>query len=308
MSPTPNFGYNTPARGDEDWDVPVNENWQNIDADIQAAMDAAAAAESLEVQEDGVSLGEFLAINAGANITAADAGGQVATISAAEPSADLATADGIDFRGRNIGAMVDGTYDATAYADGGHGVAFSANDHTIQSVVVDSDLSGVTTPDLTVELRQYDGGVTDPTLVDSTTVTLTGGQERIPLGLYVPDSGGDAESRYVLQRGPPTGDAIPLRSRFAANGDWSAAAYMDEIYHDMTWNFFTGVQNSTTAGYAETDDWFCFYDWLVGPEADRVTSPWSTDVDEIYMRPTDPLEEFDSVSPRSIWFEPPEGQ
>jgi hypothetical protein len=34
-----------------------------------------------------------------------------------------------------------------------------------------------------------------------------------------------------------------------------------------------------------------------------VLSPWSTDVDEIYMRPRDPEEEFDDVSPRALWID-----
>lgn len=32
--PTENHGYNTPAEGTEDWHLPVNENFENIDTDV----------------------------------------------------------------------------------------------------------------------------------------------------------------------------------------------------------------------------------------------------------------------------------
>lgn len=33
-NPTPNFGYNRPSQGDDNWDEPVNANWASIDADM----------------------------------------------------------------------------------------------------------------------------------------------------------------------------------------------------------------------------------------------------------------------------------
>ncbi|WP_254272278.1 hypothetical protein [Haloarcula marina] len=42
--PTENRDYNLPQEGDADWHVPVNENWQLIDADVQAALEAAQEA------------------------------------------------------------------------------------------------------------------------------------------------------------------------------------------------------------------------------------------------------------------------
>ncbi len=32
--PTENHDYNTPAKGAEDWDVPLNENFEMIDSDV----------------------------------------------------------------------------------------------------------------------------------------------------------------------------------------------------------------------------------------------------------------------------------
>lgn len=32
---TENRGYNVPQEGEENWDVPVNENWQALDDDVQ---------------------------------------------------------------------------------------------------------------------------------------------------------------------------------------------------------------------------------------------------------------------------------
>lgn len=36
--------------------------------------------------------------------------------------------------------------------------------------------------------------------------------------------------------------------------------------------------------------------------------PWSTDVDEIYLRPHDPREAFDDVGPRAVWITPRDGE
>ena len=36
---TPNRNYNLPDAGEEDWHIPVNENWNDIDADMQDALD-----------------------------------------------------------------------------------------------------------------------------------------------------------------------------------------------------------------------------------------------------------------------------
>ncbi|WP_254272277.1 hypothetical protein [Haloarcula marina] len=40
---TENRSYNLPQEGDADWETPVNENWEQIDADIQAVFDTVDA-------------------------------------------------------------------------------------------------------------------------------------------------------------------------------------------------------------------------------------------------------------------------
>ena len=36
---TENRNYNVPEEGEEDWHIPVNENWEDIDSDMQNALD-----------------------------------------------------------------------------------------------------------------------------------------------------------------------------------------------------------------------------------------------------------------------------
>ena len=265
---TDNRGYNLPDKGELDWHVPMNENWQLIDEDIQAALDAA----------DG--------------------------------SAGSVT--GIDTVRTNVGALVGGTYHDSAYSDGGYGVAFAASDLYIDSVVVDSNLDGVSNSDLTIELRQFQGGADNPTVVESKTVSLSGGPERVEVGFTVPESGSsgaDPNDEYVLQRGSPNGDPIPLRRRFADENDWSTEDYADEVYTAPEITFLQGTVNTPTATWAEpVGSWYYFFDWLVGPKERTATSPVSTDVDEIYMRPRDPEEEFENVSPRALWIDTSEYQ
>lgn len=307
--PTPNRGYNLPERGDENWDVPLNENFSAIDEDIQAALDAAAALDEILVENSGAPVGSFTSLNFGTDLDVADDGTGTATISSTAASVALADADGIDTRRRNVGAMIGGTYHGVSWADGGPGVVFAAQDLHIASVVVDADLTNVTDATQTIELRQYQSGAASPTIVDSTTLDLatyvTGsGAARIPLGFDVPATGAgnaDPNDEYVLQRGP---ESVPLRRRWSEEGDFSAADFTEQTYADPPIDFLRGANNASTfAGSDPSESWYYFFDWLVGPEADRVTSPWSTDVDEIYMRPTDPLEEFDDVSPRALWID-----
>ncbi len=263
---TENRKYNIPEEGETNWHEPVNENWEDIDEDIHQLY------EGLESTEGG--------------------DGNSGAISATR---------------RNVGALVKGSHHANGYSDGGYGVAFSASDLYIDSVIVDSDLSDVSNPDLTIELRQFEDGADDPTIVDSTTVSLSGGPERVELGFTVPESGSsdaDENDEYVLQRGEPNGEDIPLRRRFERDGDWSVADYEEEVYTDPDIEFLQGVLNATSAsGSQPAGSWYYFFDWLVGSEKERIMSPWSSDVEEIYMRPRDPEEEFDDVSPRALWID-----
>lgn len=263
---TENREYNVPEEGESNWHEPVNENWESLDEDVQELYD------NLEA-------------------TGGDHGGEI-------PLAPTRA---------NVGALASGAYHANAYSDGGYGVVFEAEDLYIDSVIVDADLDDVSDPDLTIELRQFEEGADDPTIVESTTVTLSGGPERVDLGFTVPASGSraaDENDQYVLQRGPANADEIPLRRRFDRDGEWSTADFDDHKYSDPDIEFLQGTLNAASASGSEpVGSWYYFFDWLVGPEEKRMMSPWSTDVDEIYMRPRDPEEEFDDVSPRALWID-----
>lgn len=172
--------------------------------------------------------------------------------------------------GTTVGASPGGTYHANAYSDGGYGVVFEASDLYIDTVVVDSDLSNVSNSDLTVELRQFEGGADNPTIVDSTTVSLSGGYEQIPLDFTVPASGSssaDANDQYVLQRGPANGDEIPLRRRFDQEGDWSTSDYDAMTYTDPSIDFIQGTINAPSAtGSEPVGSWYYFFDWVVSAQ------------------------------------------
>ncbi len=227
-------------------------------------------------------------------------------LTAAGGNGDTSDIEGVVSKRRNVGALVGGTYHANTFTDGGYGVVFEAADIRIASVVVDADLSGVSDPTLTIELRQFQNGADDPPIVDSRNVSLSGGPERVTLDFDVPPSGAtdaDPNDEYVLQRGPANNDEIPLRRRFEDEGDWSEADYAEQTFTSPQIDFLRGSLNSPSASGSEpVGSWYYFFDWLVGPEEDRVTSPWSTDVDELYVRDHDPTEETD-VSPRALWID-----
>ena len=287
---TPNHGLHTYNLDDEPWthsaDMEHIEEFLPV-RDLEANIGnytAYAGALFIATDTDNVFSGD------GTSWNAVDWGGD----------GDFTSVDGVATTRANVGAMPLGTYHTTANADGGWGVQFEAEDIHIESVVVDADVETATT--LTVELRQFENGSENPTIVDSETVTVNGGPERVTLDFQVPATGAgnaDAEDKYLIQRGS---EGVPLRRRFEEDGDWSAADYAEQTYTDPPIDFQQGVRNSV-GSYEENESWYYFFDWLVGDEADRVTSPFSTDVDEIYMRPRDPAEEFDDISPRALWID-----
>lgn len=251
-----NRGYNLPDQGQFDWDVLLNENFEEIDRDIQKLFDVAFG----------------------------DSGGNVADTHA------------------HVGPLHQGTYHTTATPDGGMGVVFHASDLEIDSVVIDSDLSEIGKTELTIELREYNDGAADPPVVDSTSVTVSGGPERVELGFTVPESGdGDPNNEYVLGRGavPDGEEIIPLRR--IHQDDWGQDAYDEQTYTNI--DFLNGTHTGEDGDWGATGHWYYVFDWRVSTEETSLTVPWSTDVDEIYMRPRDPEEEFDDVSPRAIWFD-----
>jgi len=294
--------YNTPEKGTENWHQPLNENFEALAVDVEIR--DTDANRSDHEPTDGA---KYLAVDTGTVYLGDGSEWQsIGTISADGESGSAAGTGGIESARTNVGAMVGGTYHANAYSDGGFGVAFEASGLYIDSVVVDADISDVSDPTLTIELRKYDDGATNPEIVDSTTATVTGGPQRVSLGFTVPESGSsdaDSDDLYVLQRGAAATEAIPLRRRFERDGDWSQAAFADYTYTDPAIDFRKGVINATSSASQPVGSWYYFFDWLVGPEQQRVMSPRSTDVDEIYMRDRDPQEELDDVSPRALWID-----
>lgn len=251
-----NRGYNLPETGETNWDVLLNENFEDIDVDVQKLF---------ETKLDS-------------------------------------TTKGIATTRDHVGPLHQGTYHDTSSPTGGPGVVFEASDLYIESVVVDSNLSDISKTALSIELREYNDGAADPPVVDSTTMTLSGGPERIELGFTVPASGeGDPNDEYVLCRGevPDGEETIPLRRIHEDN--WGVSAYEEHTYTDI--NFLNGTNTGESDDWGAAGYWYYVFDWRIGTEETRVTTPWSTDVDEIYMRPRDPTEEFDDVSPRAIWFD-----
>jgi len=294
--------YTTPEKGTEDWHQPLNENFEALDTDVEIR-DTDDNRSDYE-PADGA---KYFALDTG-DIYLGDGSDweHIGSVSTDGDNGGGAGGDGIESARTNVGAMVGGTYHANAYDDGGFGVAFEASDLYLDSVVVDADISDVSDPTLTIELRKYEDGAVDPEIIESTTHTVSGGPERVSLGFTVPESGSsdaDSDDLYVLQRGPAADDPIPLRRRFEREGDWSEGGYADQTYTDPDIDFRKGVINATSSASPPVGSWYYFFDWLVGPEQRRVMSPRSTDVDEIYMRARDPEEEFDNVSPRALWID-----
>lgn len=50
---TENRNYNVPEAGETNWHEPINENWESIDADIQAAVEMVEAALDAATGSDG---------------------------------------------------------------------------------------------------------------------------------------------------------------------------------------------------------------------------------------------------------------
>ena len=53
---TPNRNYNEPEAGETDWHIPVNENWNDIDADVQGAIDGDSDAVVTTTEEGGIEM------------------------------------------------------------------------------------------------------------------------------------------------------------------------------------------------------------------------------------------------------------
>lgn len=218
---------------------------------------------------------------------------------------DHASVDGIDYRRQHVGPLHQGAYhEGGADADHSSGIVFEAEDLHIESAVLDSDLSAINATEEIIELREYNGGAADPPIVDSATVPLSGGPERVQLGFDVPASGnGDANDEYVLARAPTTDGRTPVPLRRVSEEDGGQTLFDTYASTDPPIDFLRGTATMASGDFGATAYYYYFFDILVGTQADRTDAPWSTDVDEIYMRPRDPVEEFGDVSPRALWID-----
>lgn len=206
---------------------------------------------------------------------------------------DSAT-EGIAATRDHVGPLYQGDY----HQINGSGFVFWAESGlSIHSAVVDTDLSGVSTTTLSVELVEYNSGAANPPVVGSINVEVNGGPERIDLS-SLPDIPSDGE--YVLARtASPNGEIIPCRR--IHEDSWGMNNYNEHTYPSI--DFLKGTNISESGDFGSKGYYYYFFDIEIGDATTRVTSPWSQDVDEIYMRPRDPEEEFGDVSPRALWFD-----
>lgn len=209
---------------------------------------------------------------------------------------DAETVKGIENTPRHVGPMVQGA--SGSHTTNGAGNMFWAEAGlSINSAVVDTDPSTVSTNVMTVVLAHYEGGVMNPTEVGRVDATVTGGTQRIDLSALpdIPSSG-----EYVLARvTSPNGEVMPARRMEPT--EFGVSGYDQHTYDSIDFRHGTNITESGDWGSEEY--YYYFFDISVGAPSVTVTSPWSTDVSEIYMRPRDPIEEFGDVDPRALWLD-----
>lgn len=187
------------------------------------------------------------------------------------------------------------------------GVAFEADANLpIVSMVVDMDANNATSDQAEIVLYESEttnagdenqeqpvvpNGMTESeALVDSVTTTLMDGPQRVQLDFETPSNPATGEFFLGVE-----GAGIPFRRIL----DWTG---WDDYTFDHINLMYSGRWNNTTNGDFSRN-YYRAFDIEIGAEEMRVTPPWSRDVDEIYMRPRDPEEEFDDVSPRALWID-----
>ena len=270
--------YNTPEEGNTDWHIPLNENFEALDRDVEIRdldanrdeYDPKQGTKFVSTDTHDVYLGDG---------TSWEHIGKYGETSA----------NGVGEKTIHVGPFHDGEWHDSTAGDGSFGVVMWLDeDVEILSAVVASDVDEPT--DLPVELREYNDGAEKPPVVDNTVVTVSGGVERIDLNLNVPDTG-----EYVLCRGAQD-DPVPLR-RIGEYTNW------DDHSRDAI-ELRQGTNAGVDGDYGSEEYYYYFFDIAFRDGTNGVMAPWSTDVGEIYMRPHPPEEEFgDDVSPRALWFD-----
>lgn len=207
-------------------------------------------------------------------------------------------------KSKYVGPFHNGAY----HSENGEywGIVFEAvSGTTLHSTVIDVDLSTANLDTITVELYQVDSRdenvvntTNDPVNVTSSTV-LNEGPNRIDLGFTIPD--GDEYNEYYLTIVPET-DENGNQLQFRRIKNWNGWDDYSDL-SDTGINLLQGgrMNNPTASNYSNY--YYYMFDLEIGSETTRMMSPWSHDIEEIYMRPRDPEEEFDDISPRSLWID-----
>lgn len=258
----------------------------------------------LSVQDSGGATSIADTLNFATDLTATVSNG-VATIdsTASGGTSDATATEGVALERDHAGPLIHGTYhDNSAITGTEWGMAFNAADGlTIDSAVMDVNLGTALHDTISIKFYQVDSltttNISTPATPVATTTSqpMSGTPERVDLGFTVPT--GDGYSTYCLavdHVADSNGSHLHVRRPGAWNG-WGD-------YSDPAFDLLQGgrLNNPTSSDYSNLYLYFC--DIAYGEPTERVSSPWSHDVDEIYMRPSDPTEEYD-VGPRSLWIE-----
>lgn len=286
---TPNHGYRLFAQGEMPWEH--REEFQQLDTEAPI-VDTDAARSNYTPKVNALFVAHEGPVYRGDGASWIQIGDL--TSSGSGTGTDPTLTEGIESSPRHVGPIYHGEYHGTD----AYGVMFYAEAGLqIHSAVVDVDLTNMTTNTFTVKLTHYESGAANPTEVGTVNATVTNGPQRIDLSSLpaIPTTG-----EYVLARVTNTGgESIPARR--VTGTEWGTAAYAEHTYPEI--DFRKGTKITELGDSNAADFYYYFFDLEVGDPETHVTSPLSTDVEEIYMRPRPPEEEFGNVSPRSLWID-----
>lgn len=309
---TPNHGYLYFADGEEPWGWRSNFEQLEVDIPIVApdterpnntphpnallvAYDTGAV-----YRGDGASWIQIGSLAAETTTAGAEAesegGGGDEEFTAQEVSTDV---NGVEERRDHVGPFHSGPYHESPNRWGVH---FAAQPELrIESCVLDFNATDSLSDQATIELWESavdtsagwpqavtPSGVTSP--LYSVTKTLTGGPQRVSLGFQTPANPTTGEYFLAVQGADVHLRRIP---------DWTG--WDDYSSATMNLKFGGRFDNLTTSDYSSY--YYRVFDIEIGEPRNKVVAPWSTDVDEIYMRSHPPEEEFGDVSPRALWFD-----